>query len=134
MRDEIRQKIDYARQKLISLELLMLDNSIKDVHSMMGQVDGSVKSLQTTTDKLLSSSTKLERLTGLLIYITIMLAIIAIYQVALVLGQLNPLYGAIGATLTFIVFIYFMVRLYEAVRRGQITGLRSTVQSGLVVH
>ena len=139
--ERLNQTIDSKRQKLISLELLMLDNSIKDMQLVTRQVDGSVqalqtttgqvnesiKSLQTTTDKLVKSSTKLERLTTLLVYVTIMLAIIAIYNVALVLGQSNPFYGAIGVIAIFAGLVYFMYRVYQAVRRGELTPARKLV-------
>src|SRR2546427_1337024 len=59
--DEFTRKIDFSRQKLISLELLMLDNSIKSLQSTMGQVDGSVRALQTTANQTLTSSKGLER-------------------------------------------------------------------------
>lgn len=121
--ERLNQTIDSKRQKLISLELLMLDESIFHMQLATGQVDSSVKSLETTTDKLLKSSTKLERLTTLLIYITILLAIIAIYQVSLALGASNPVYGAIGAFASLTALFYFMYRVYQAEKRGDITPL-----------
>lgn len=120
----LTREIDLRRQELISLELLMLDNSIKDLRSTTSQVDRSVQSLDETTNKVLKSSTKLERLTTLLVYVTIMLAIIATYNVALVLGASNPYYGAIGVIAVFAALVYFMYRVYQAVRRGEITPLR----------
>ena len=123
--ERLTRTIDSKREELIASELLMLNNSIKDLRSTTSQVDDSVKSLQTTTDKLFKSSTKLERLTTLLVYVTIMLAIIAIYNVALILGQSSPLFGAIGVIAIFAGFIYFTYRLYQAVRRGDITPLHS---------
>ncbi len=119
----LTSRIDSQRQKLVSLELLMLDNSIKDLHSATGQVDGSVKTLDTTTNKVLMSSTKLENLTKLLVLVTVLLAIIAIYQVALLLSMTNPLYGAIGTFAVFVALVYFIWRVFQWKRAGQLTKL-----------
>src|SRR6266571_5308472 len=50
--EALTREIDLRRQELISLELLMLDNSIKSLQSTVAQVDGSIKSLQSTTSKV----------------------------------------------------------------------------------
>lgn len=122
--ERLNQTIDSKRQELIAAELLMLDNSIKELRSTTGQVNDSMKSLNTTTDKMLKSSTKLEGLTLILNYITLMLVIIAIYQVVLVLGQSNPLYGVIGIWADFLALIYFMIRVVQDIRSGRIIPLK----------
>src|SRR5437870_13669258 len=78
----LNSKIDSQRQKLISLELLALDNS--------------VKALQSTTTQVLTSSTRLENFTRLLIYLTVLLGLISIFNTFVVMIQFNALAGFIG--------------------------------------
>ena len=116
--DRLTRTVDAKRQQVISLELLMLDNSIKDVHSIMRQVDGSIESLQGTTKEVLKSSTQLERLTFTLIFLTILLGIIGFYQAAITLSPNNPyaaLIGAVGVPILILVLLLrFGPRLSKA--------------------
>jgi len=75
----LNSRIDSLRQKLISLELLMLDNSIK--------------SLQSTTTQVLTSSTKLENFTRVLIYVTALVGIISIFNAGVVILPFNAVVG-----------------------------------------
>ena len=115
--DEFTRKIDFSRQKLISMELLMLDNSIKSLQSTMGQVDGSVKALQTTAVQTLTSSKKLERLTNILIFVTILLAIIGIYNISIVLYPTNPLVGWTGTLGSGVLIVYALLRFLPVLRK-----------------
>jgi chromosome segregation ATPase len=121
----LNQTIDAKRQKLVSLELLMLDNSIKDLQMTTRQVDGSVesletttghvddsiKSLQETTKEVLKSSSKLERLTSILIIATILVGVIAFYQTTLTLAQSIPFAGWVGSIGSALVIVYLFVRI-----------------------
>jgi len=71
----LNSKIDSQRQKLISLELLALDNS--------------VKALQSTTTQVPTSSTRLENFTRLLIYLTALLGVVSIFNTGVVTLQFN---------------------------------------------
>ncbi len=115
--DDLTRKIDFPRQKLISLELLMLDNSIKSLQSTMSQVDGSVKSLQATANQTLTSSKKLERLTNILILATVVLAIIGIYNISIVLFPTNPLVGWTGTLGSGVLAIYALWKFVPALRK-----------------
>jgi hypothetical protein len=116
MRDDFEKKIDYGRQKLISLELMMLDNSVKDLRSTTTQVDSSVKSLQETTKDVLKSSTKLERLTLILVMVTILVALTGIFSVSVVYMTINPLIGAIGVDATVVGFVAFIAYFIPIIR------------------
>jgi nitrate/nitrite-specific signal transduction histidine kinase len=129
--ESLTREIDLRRQELISLELLMLDNSIKDLksttgqvdnsikslQSTMGQVDCSVKALQTTAEQTLRSSKKLERLTNILIFVTILLAIIGIYNISIVLFPTNPLVGWTGTLGSGVLAIYALWKMVPALRK-----------------
>jgi len=111
--DDFTHKIDFARQKLVSLELLILDNSIKSLQSTTSQVDTSINSLQTTTSQLLKSSTKLEWLTTLLIYITVLLAIIGVYNLSIVFYPSNPPAGLLALFGSIAALIYLFYKLFS---------------------
>ena len=127
----LTSRIDSQRQKLVSLELLMLDNSIKDLHSITSQVDASIKSLQSTTSQVdssvkslqetsrdvLKSSNKLERLTLILVMVTILVALTGIFSVSVVYLTINPLVGSIGIDATFGGFIAFILYSIPIVRK-----------------
>src|SRR3989442_1547721 len=115
--DDLTHKIDFSRQKLISLELLMLDNSIKSLQSTTGQVDCSVKSLQTTAEQTLMSSKKLERSTTILIFVTLLLAIIGIYNISIVLFPTNPLVGWTGTLGSGVLAVYALWKMVPALRK-----------------
>jgi hypothetical protein len=117
MRDDFEKKIDYGRQKLISLELKMLDNSIKSLQSTTGQVDGSVKSLKATADLTLRSSMALERSTKILIFATLLLAVIAVFTMSLDLYQVNPVLGGLGILGSFAVIILGFWRLFPILQK-----------------
>lgn len=121
--ERLKVSVESKRQKLISLELQRLDDSIKDLHSATNQVDGSVKSLEATTNKVLKSSAKLESLTKLLVIVTVLLVIVAIYQAALTLSTSNPLYGAIGIIAVFGLLVYFMFMVFHWKGEGKLTKL-----------
>jgi len=115
--DDFTRKIDFLRQKLISLELLMLDNSVKSLQSAMGQVDGSVKSLKTTTEEVLKSSTKLERLTLILVWVTIFVGLTGIFNVSVVYLTINSLVWSIGIIATFAGFTALIAYAIPTIRR-----------------
>ncbi len=116
--DDLTRKVDFLRQKLISLELLMLDNSIKSLQSTTGQVDGSVKSLQSTADQTLRSSVGLERSTKILIFATLLLAVIAVLTMSLDLYRANPVLGGLGILGSFVVIILGFRRLFPILRKN----------------
>src|SRR3989442_9611489 len=115
--DDFTHKIDFSRQKLISLELLMLDNSIKSLQSTTGQVDGSVKSLQTTAEQTLTSSKRLERSTKILIFATLLLAVIAVFNISVDLYRANPLLGLLGILGSFAVIISGFLKTLPILRK-----------------
>jgi hypothetical protein len=116
----LTSRIDSQRQKLVSLELLMLDNSIKELHSVTGQVDGSVKALQSTTrqvndsvkslhdttTKVVKSSTRIE-------YLTILVALTTVSSIAITLMTINIYYSvavSIGGLIA-------LVRLWQKISK-----------------
>ncbi len=111
--EALTREIDLRRQELISLELLVLDNSIKSLQSTTSQVDTSINSLQTTTSQLLKSSTKLEWLTTLLIYITVLLAIIGVYNLSIVFYPSNPPAGLLALFGSIAALIYLFYKLFS---------------------
>ena len=129
--DRLTRTVDAKRQQVISLELLMLDNSIKDLHSITSQVDASIKSLQSTTSQVdssvkslqetsldvLKSSNKLERLTLILVMVTILVALTGIFSVAVVYLTINQLVGSIGIDATFVGFMAFIVYSIPIIRK-----------------
>jgi len=115
--EALTREIDLRRQELISLELLMLDNSIKSLQSTMGQVDSSVKSLQATAEQTLRSSMGLERSTKILIFATLLLAVIAVFNTSFDLYQVNPLLGGLDILGSFVVIIYGFWKLMPVLRK-----------------
>jgi hypothetical protein len=129
--ERLTRTIDSKRQELISLELLMLDNSVKSLQSTIGQVDSSVKSLQSTTaqvddsikalketsDRMLTSSTKLERMTIILVWITLFLGLIAVFNVTVVLIPINLNVGLVGVGATLGTMIYLWVQAIPTIRK-----------------
>ena len=115
--EDLDRTIDSKRQKLVSLELLMLDNSIKSLQSTTGQVDGSVKSLQTTADQTLRSSMGLERATKILIFATLLLAVIAVFNISVDLYRANPLLGLLGILGSFAVIISGFLKTLPILRK-----------------
>ena len=103
--ETLDKTIDSKRQKLISLELLALDNSIKSLHS--------------TTNQMLTSSTKLEYLTRLLIMVTVFLGIVAILNVAVTFLPTNPYVGFVGMVATLAAMIYLWIRIVPILRHKQ---------------
>ena|SRR2546427_9577476 len=101
--ETLDKTIDSKRQKLISLELLALDNSIKSLHS--------------TTNQMLTSSTKLEYLTRLLILVTVFLGIVGIFNVAVTFLPLNLYVGFVGIVATVAAMGYLWVRAVPPVLR-----------------
>jgi hypothetical protein len=117
--DFLTREIDLRRQELISLELLMLDNSVKGLHSVTGQVDESIKSLEGTTKEVLKSSSKLERLTEILIFATLLLGITAVYQVTVTLGQTNSYAEWTGIIGIPVLVIYLLVKIRQELGKAR---------------
>jgi hypothetical protein len=115
--EDLNRTIDSKRQKLISLELLLLDNSIKSLQLTMGQVNDSVKSLQTTANQTLMSSKKLERLTNILIFVTLLLTMIGIYNISIVLYPTNPLVGLTGTLGSGFLIIVVLWKIVPVLRK-----------------
>ena|SRR2546428_7867563 len=103
--ERLERTLESKRQKLISLELLMLDNSMKSLHS--------------TTNQMLTSSTKLEYLTRLLIMVTVFLGIVAILNVAVTFLPTNPYVGFVGMVATLAAMIYLWIRIVPILRHKQ---------------
>jgi len=98
----LNSKIDSLRQKLISLELLALDNSIK--------------SLQSTTTQVLTSSTRLENFTRLLIYLTVLLGLISIFNTFVVMIQFNAVVGFVGIVASLVGMVYLWAKAAPKIR------------------
>ena len=96
----LTREIDLRRQELISLELLMLDNSIKDLRSTVAQVDGSIRSLQSTTSKVDDSVKSLQETTTKVVmsstrieYFTLIVVLTTIANIAIFLLTINIYYS-----------------------------------------
>lgn len=101
--ERLDRNIDSKRQKLISLELFKLDDSIK--------------SLETTTDKLLKSSTKLERLTTILLWATLFIGLAAVLQVSVAIYQISAIAGFIGTSSTLVGLVVLGILVRPVLRR-----------------
>src|SRR2546427_3609848 len=100
----LNSKIDSLRQKLISLELLALDNSIK--------------SLQSTTTQVLTSSTKLENFSKVLIYVTALLGIISIFNTGVVMLPYSPAVGFVVIVISSIGMILLGLTTVPKIRKS----------------
>jgi protein-S-isoprenylcysteine O-methyltransferase Ste14 len=87
------------------------------LQSTTGKVDSSVKALQTTAEQTLTSSKKLERLTNILTFVTVLLAIIGIYNISIVLYPTNPLVGWTGTVGSGVLAIYALWKMVPALRK-----------------
>lgn len=99
----LRSRIDSQRQKLVSLELLVLDNTIK--------------SLQSTTTQVLASSTRLESFTRALIYVTALLGIVSIFNTGVVTLQFSLAVGVTVIVISSAAMAYLGVKSMPKLRR-----------------
>src|SRR5213593_3360971 len=70
--DNLERSLDYARQRLVSLELISINTYSDTLNQNIQTLNSSVKSLETSTNKLVKSSTKLEYLTAIVILVAVL--------------------------------------------------------------
>ena len=102
--DRLTSRINSLQQKLVSLELLMLDNTIK--------------SLQLTTTQVLTSSTKLENFSKVLIYVTALLGIISIFNTGVVMLPYSPAVGFVVIVISSIGMILLGITTVPKIRKS----------------
>src|SRR2546427_11239336 len=102
--DRLTSRINSLQQKLVSLELLMLDNTIK--------------SLQLTTTQVVTSSTKLENFSKVLIYVTALLGIISIFNTGVVMLPYSPAVGFVVIVISSIGMILLGITTVPKIRKS----------------
>lgn len=76
------RELDSMRQKLVSLELASINSYSQQFNKNIGTLNDSIKSLDTTNQNILKSSTRLERWTTVLIIVAIGSISVALYPIS----------------------------------------------------
>ncbi len=86
--EDLDRRVEIVRQKLMSLQLAGINEVSKHLNQNVQTLNESTKSLQSTTSQALASSTNLERLTKVLIYITALIGVVAVLNIGVVMLQI----------------------------------------------
>jgi len=86
--EDLDRRVEIVRQKLMSLQLAGINEVSRHLNQNVQTLNESTKSLQSTTSQALASSTNLERLTKVLIYITALIGVVAVLNIGVVMLQI----------------------------------------------
>jgi len=86
--EDLDRRVESVRQKLMSLQLAGINEVSRHLNQNVQTLNASTKSLQSTTSQALASSTNLERLTKVLIYITALIGVVALLNIGVVMLQI----------------------------------------------